>query len=198
MNSYLSPCAVRRDGGHILDAANPHSCTGKGTECALSTGSWGLGSSSASSTELDVEGVDANFLAAGSDILGSQHSGIGRGLVTISLDFHSTYLESAASLQCATARQTSNTGDGFLARGIGDVHEGVVEARENVRDTPDELSLGDLGSQRDCGFFLGGLSLLRRLKTGVKNRVSKVHPSSEPPSKPSRCVSFSETRHGDG
>lgn len=42
------------------------------------------------STDLDVEGVDAELLAAGGDVLGSQHGSVGGGLVTISLDLHTT------------------------------------------------------------------------------------------------------------
>lgn len=49
------------------------------------------------SADLDVEGVDAELLAAGGDVLGSQHGGVGRGLVTVSLDLHTT----------------GDTGDGF-------------------------------------------------------------------------------------
>ena len=52
-----------------------------------------------SSTDLDVEGVDAELLAAGGDVLGGQHGGVGGGLVTVSLDLHTT----------------GNTADGFTA-----------------------------------------------------------------------------------
>lgn len=62
-----------------------------------------------SGTDLDVEGSDADLLAAGSDILGSQHGSVGRGLVTISLDLHAT----------------SDTADGFAAGEIGDMDCGV-------------------------------------------------------------------------
>lgn len=55
-----------------------------------------------SSTDLDVESSDAELLAAGRDVLGSQHGGVGRGLVTIGLDLHTT----------------GNTADGFAATGI--------------------------------------------------------------------------------
>lgn len=58
-----------------------------------------------SSPDLDVESGDAQLLAAGSDILGSQHSGVGGGLVTVGLDLHAT----------------GNTGDGFAAAGITQV-----------------------------------------------------------------------------
>ena len=55
-----------------------------------------------SSTDLDVEGVDAKLLAANSDVLGSQHSSVWGRLVTVGLDLHAS----------------SDTGDGFAATGI--------------------------------------------------------------------------------
>lgn len=44
----------------------------------------------AGGTDLDVQGVDAELLAADGDVLGSQHSSVWRGLVTVSLDLHTT------------------------------------------------------------------------------------------------------------
>ena len=55
-----------------------------------------------SGTDLDVQGGDAELLAAGGDVLGSQHGGVRRGLVTVSLDLHTA----------------GNSGDGFAATGI--------------------------------------------------------------------------------
>ena len=52
-----------------------------------------------SGTDLDVEGSDAELLAAGGDVLGSQHGGVGGGLVAVSLDLHAT----------------GDTGNGFAA-----------------------------------------------------------------------------------
>ena len=49
-----------------------------------------------------MEGSDAELLAAGCNVLGSQHGSVGGGLVTIGLDLHAT----------------SNTGDGLTAAGI--------------------------------------------------------------------------------
>ena len=43
-----------------------------------------------SGTDLDVQSVDAKLLAASSNVLGSQHGSVGRGLVTVSLDLHTT------------------------------------------------------------------------------------------------------------
>lgn len=37
-----------------------------------------------------MESVDAELLAAGSDVLSSQHGSVGRRLVTVSLDLHTT------------------------------------------------------------------------------------------------------------
>lgn len=58
-----------------------------------------------SGTDLDVKSVDAKLLAAGSDVLGSQHGSVGGGLVTVGLDLHTT----------------SNTGDSLTATGITQV-----------------------------------------------------------------------------
>lgn len=75
-------------------------------------------------TDLDVQSVDAELLAAGGDVLGSQHGSVGGGLVTVSLDLHST----------------GDTGDGFTAGQIGDVDEGVVEGGEDTSNAEDELA----------------------------------------------------------
>ena len=58
-----------------------------------------------SGTDLDVKSVDAKLLAAGSDVLSSQHGSVGGGLVAIGLDLHTT----------------SNTADGLTATGITQV-----------------------------------------------------------------------------
>jgi hypothetical protein len=59
------------------------------------------------------------------DVLGRQHGSVGRGLVTIGLDLHAT----------------GDTGDGFAARQIGDVDEGIVEGSKDSGDAEDELAL---------------------------------------------------------
>ena len=51
--------------------------------------------------------------------------------------------------------------------------EGVVERREDVRDTEDELALRNLGAERDGVFLLGRLNLLG----GLHPMVSlPIHP----------------------
>jgi hypothetical protein len=59
------------------------------------------GKHTTSGADLDVEGSDAELLAAGGDVLGSQHGGVRGRLVTVGLDLHAT----------------SNTGDGLTAAG---------------------------------------------------------------------------------
>jgi len=135
----LAASGIGGDGSHVLDSADPHASTGKRTESALSTRTGGLGAGTTSGPELNVKGSDANLLATNSNILGSQHSSVWGGLVTISLDLHST----------------SDTGDGFLAREISDMDESIVEGREDMGDTENKLALSDLGTKRDGGFFSG-------------------------------------------
>lgn len=107
--------------GDILDTADLHAGTGKGTESGLGTWAWGLGAvtwvpcqtslfffsahrvlRTTGGPDLDVQSSDAELLAAGSDVLGSQHGSVRGGLVTVGLDLHTT----------------SDTGDGFTAAGI--------------------------------------------------------------------------------
>ena len=76
-----------------------------GKEVWVLTGSGRLGSGTTHSSELDVEGSDAEFLGSDGDVLkdqfrserieglsnlGSQHSGVGRRFISISLDLHTT------------------------------------------------------------------------------------------------------------
>jgi len=69
-----------------------------------------------SGTDLDVEGSDAKLLAAGRNILSSQHGSVGRRLVTVGLDLHTT----------------SDTADGFAAAGITHVSLGTIARVTNA------------------------------------------------------------------
>ena len=123
--TYLASGRVCGDRGNIFNSANAHTSTSQGTESALSTRAGSLGASSTSSTKFDVESGNTDFTASGSDVLSSQHGRVGRGLVTVSLDLHST----------------SHTGNGFAARKIGNVNEGVVEGGEDAGNAKDKLAL---------------------------------------------------------
>ena len=93
----LSAGRIGGSRSNILNATDLHASTGKGTESGLGTRAGGLGTVTTSGTDLDVQSVDAKLLATGGDVLGSQHGSVGGGLVTVSLDLHTT----------------SDTGDGF-------------------------------------------------------------------------------------
>jgi len=113
----LLPGGVGGDGGAVLNAADLHASTSESPEGALGPGSGGLGPVAAGGAELDVQSSDSKGLDFLSDILGGQHSGVGRGLVTISLHFHAS----------------GHPADGFPAGQIGDVDEGIVEGRKDMR-----------------------------------------------------------------
>jgi hypothetical protein len=66
-----------------------------------------------------VDGVDANSLELAANVDGSQHSSVGGGLLSVSLDFHTT----------------GDTGVGFTAGEISNVDEGVVLGGLNVANT---------------------------------------------------------------
>lgn len=106
-------------GCDILNSADLHSGTCKGTESRLGTRAWGLGTvpwrmsvgtvtsvylaePTSSCADLDVESVYAQLLAANCNVLSCQHCGVWRGLVTICLDLHAS----------------GDTSDGFAATGI--------------------------------------------------------------------------------
>ena len=57
----LSAGAVSGDGGDILNTADSQTGTGQGTESALSTGTRGLGASTTSGTDLNVDSVDTEL-----------------------------------------------------------------------------------------------------------------------------------------
>lgn len=98
----LATGGVRWCWGDILNSSNLHSGTGESAESRLSSWAWGLGAVTTGSTDLDVESVNAELLAADSNILSSQHSSVWGGLVTIGLDLHSA----------------GDTSDGFTATDI--------------------------------------------------------------------------------
>merc|ERR1719215_908675 len=80
--------SVRGDGSAVLDTSNLHSSSGQRPQGRLSSGSGGLGSVSASSSQLDVKSSNSQSLHLLSHILSGQHSGVGGGLISVSLDLH--------------------------------------------------------------------------------------------------------------
>merc|ERR1719391_16712 len=100
-------------------------------EGRLRAGSGGLGPVAASGPQLDVEGGDAQGLGLLGHVLGGQHGGVGRGLVTIGLHLHAA----------------GHADDGLPSGQVGDVHEGVVEGSVDVSNAEDVLAVADLGTQ---------------------------------------------------
>merc|ERR1719369_1061442 len=142
----LLPRGIAWDGSAVLDPPNLHPSPGKGTESRLGSGPGGLGAVTAGGPELDVQSGDAESLHLLGHVLSGQHSGVGGGLVTVSLHLHTT----------------SHPADGLPAGQVGDVDEGVVEGSEDVRHSEDELAVPDLRAQAHLDLLLGlPLSLAR-------------------------------------
>jgi len=80
---------IGRSRRNIFDTADLHTGTGEGAESGLSAWTGSFCAVSACGADLNVEGCDAEFLAADGDVLGGQHGGVGGGLVTVGFDFHS-------------------------------------------------------------------------------------------------------------
>jgi hypothetical protein len=92
---------------------------------------------SSGSSDLDVKGGDAQFLALFGNVLGGKHSGVGGRFVAIGLDLHSS----------------GNTNEGFSSRKIGDVNESVIEGSKEVGNSKDFLSVLDADSANFLGLF---------------------------------------------
>lgn len=120
-STTLSSGRVRWNWGNILNSANSQAGSGQGSQSGLTTWTWGLGLGTTSSSDLDVDSSDANLLTLGGGVLGSQHGGVWRGLVSVGLDLHTT----------------GDSGDGFLTGEIGNVNEGIVERGEDTSNTKD-------------------------------------------------------------
>lgn len=86
--------------------------------------------------------VNAEALEFSADVDSGEHSGVGGGLFSVSLNLHTT----------------GDTGVGFTAGEISDVDESVVEGGLDVADTEDVFGL--LGGTNLGGTVVGDLFLL--------------------------------------
>ena len=114
---------------NIFDTTNLHSITSKGTEGGLRSGSGAAGLVAAGTTDLDVEGGDAELLAPDGDVLGGKHGGVRAGLVAVGLDLHAA----------------GDADEGLAAGQVGHVDEGVIEGSEEVGNAENLLTLDGLG-----------------------------------------------------
>ena len=70
---------VGRNWGDVFDSADLHFAgSGQSSDGVLGTWSWGLGGDSSFSSELDVEGVDADLLELDHHLLGGKHGCVWR------------------------------------------------------------------------------------------------------------------------
>lgn len=93
-----------------------------------------------------MEGGDAKLLALGSNVLGSQHGSVGRGLVTVGANFHAA----------------GDANDGFPSGQIGDMDKGVIEGGKDASNTKDEFAGTGTGSEGNVFFGLGFSDFLKR------------------------------------
>ena len=137
-----------------------------------------------SSTNLDVQSVDAQFLAADCNILSSQHSSVWGGFVTVGLDLHASCHTSdgfaatgitqdvSLTIPLCAHKRISKTQiiciSRVYVREIGNMDEGIVERCEDAGDTKDEFTCTGSVS----GGFLDGQRKLPSLTWGPKEMFS--------------------------
>merc|ERR1719411_1772647 len=135
------PCSIRRYGSAILDPTDLHASSGQSSERRLGSGPGGLGAVTTSGSQLDVQGSDAEGFNLLSDVLGGQHSSVGRGLISVGLHLHSS----------------GDPADGLTAGQVGHVDEGVVEGGVDMSHSEHHLSILDLRTKLNLDLFLGFL-----------------------------------------
>ena len=105
-----------------------------------------------------MEGSDAELLAAGSDVLGSQHGSVGRGFVTVGLDLHAScytsdcFAATSITVSPQSRSQTSLERERQIASllvlyhtpEICNVDEGIVEAGVDTSNTENKFTFPDL------------------------------------------------------
>lgn len=137
-SSRLASGGIGGDGCNILNASNLHSVSGKGTEGGLRSGSRAACLGSTGSSDLDVKGGDAQFLALFGNVLGGKHSSVRRGFISVGLDLHSS----------------GDSHQSFSSRQISDVNECVIEGGKQVSNTEDFFSVLDADSADFLGSFV--------------------------------------------
>ena len=156
-STSFSSGGVGGNGGDVLDSSNLESASGESSDGGLGSGTGALGFGSSSGSDLDVDGVDSDFLELLAHLLSSHHSGVGRGLFSIASDLHSS----------------GDSAVGFSAGDIGYVDEGVVPGGHDMGDSDDWLVLlVDLWPVSFDDFFLMlfmdfGFHVLRFIKLKI-------------------------------
>jgi len=128
--------------GDILDPSDDNLGSGQSSDSVLGSWSWGLGSGTTSGSELDVNGIDSDFLELFNNKLGGLHSSVWGGFFSIRGNHHTT----------------GDSAVGFLSGEIGNVDESIVPGGEDVSDTENVFS--GLWSELDFFLYLSDLSFL--------------------------------------
>ena len=71
-------------------------------------------------------------------------------------------------------KRTCDSRNSLLARQIRNMHERIIETREDVSDTKDKLALGYLRSERDGVFFLGCLDFFGGLRLSLGSQSNSL------------------------
>lgn len=127
------------NGRNVFNATDAQTGTRQRTQRTLSARTRCFGASASSGADFDMNSRNAEFFAAGSNVLGSEHGSVWRTFVAIGLYLHAT----------------SHADKSFASRNISNVDECVVVRSKNVRNPKDELAwTGDGGVQSNrAGFF---------------------------------------------
>jgi hypothetical protein len=98
-----------------------------------------------------VESSDAELLALDSNVLGSKHGSVGRGLIAISLDLHasSDTDNGFATSQVSNVLKKKDSATEDTDCTIYSYHKSVVGGSKDVGNTEDELVGADLGTERN-------------------------------------------------
>ena len=109
-----------------------------------------------------MKGGDSELLAAGGDVLGSHHGGVGRGLIAISLDLHSS----------------GAAGDGLASTEIGDMLQRAVDRAKGVaKKKKKRRKRGRRSVIKEKDIHEEGLERMRRVEEdeeGEWKRTTKV------------------------
>lgn len=96
-----------------------------------------------------MEGIDTELLALDSNILSSQHGSVGRRLITISLNLH-TSGNTDNSLTTSQISDVLNSKINIKSTGInGSYDKGIVERGKDAGNTKDKLTRTDLRAKGD-------------------------------------------------
>lgn len=148
-STTLSAGRVRGNRGDVLNATNLDTGAGKSAESGLSTRTRGLGAGTTGGTDLEVKSSDTNLLASGSNILSSQHGSVGRRLVVVGLNLHTT----------------SDTRNGFTTRKIGNVNKGIVEGSKDSGNAKNKLTLTSLETKSNVFYIYELVNIILKILT---------------------------------